>query len=125
MKNMKSTLLKMSRALPVAAALVLVTIGFGYGADSLDVPSITPLFEQPSESLNKKPGIPGRRGFIVRFGDGGIVVISDASKRLAPNARFYRKYNGTPVFLSEFQVGTYVGYTVDDRAEIDMMWIAE
>ena len=126
MKKMQSTFLKMNRVLLFTVAIVLVTIGAGYGAESIDVPSITPLFEQTDESL-KKPGIAGtRNGFIERIGeDGKIVVISDATKRLAAEARFYRKAHGTPISLSEFQLGTYVGYTVNDQAEIVMMWIAE
>jgi hypothetical protein len=124
MKNMISTLLKIRRSLPVATVLVLVTIGFGYGADSIDVPPITPLFEQQPDSLNRKPGIPGRKGFIERV-DHGLVVISDVTRRLASNARYYRQYKGVSIFLSEFQIGTYVGFVLNEQAEIDVMWIAE
>jgi hypothetical protein len=127
MKKRHPILSKMKRVLLFAAAIILVTIGSGYSAESIDVPSITPLFEHPDESLNRRPGIAGtRNGFIERIGeDGKIVVISDATKRLAAEARFYRKAHGTAISLSEFQVGTYVGYTVNDKAEIVMMWIAE
>ncbi len=127
MKNRLAIPLKVCRSLPVAVLVVLLAIGSGYGADSMDVPSITPLSEGSSDWLNKKPGIPGeRRGFIERVdSDKGIVVISDATKRLAPNARYTRRYNGTPIFLSEFQPGTYVGYIVNEKAEVATMWIAE
>jgi hypothetical protein len=125
MKRMQAILKKIRRGVFLTVAILLV-MGSAYGADSLNVPAITPLTEAQLDRLNKKPGIPGaRNGFVERFGDAGSVVISDTSKQLVPDARFYRGANGNPIFLSEIQVGTYVGYTMNDKAEIDLMWIAE
>jgi hypothetical protein len=115
-----------SVVLALATAIVVATAGGAYSAETLTVPSLTPLSEETVEAINRRPGIPGaRNGFIERFGDNRVVVISDATKRFAPDARFYRGANGTPIYLNEIQVGTWVGYTVNDQAEIDVMWIAE
>lgn len=126
MQRMEGILKKLHRGVFRAAVLLLVMAGSAYGADSLDVPSITPLTAAQLESLNKKPGIRGaRNGFVERFDDAGMVVISDASRQFAPDARFYRGARGTPISRHEIQVGTYVGYTLNDKAEINRMWIAE
>jgi hypothetical protein len=125
MKRMQAILKKIRRGVFLTVAILLV-MGSAYGADSLNVPAITPLTDAQLDRLNKKPGIPGaRNGFVERFGDARSVVISDTSKQLTPDAQFYRGANGTPIFLNEIQVGTYVGYTMNDKAEIDLMWIAE
>lgn len=125
MKRMQAILKKIRRGVFLTVAILLV-MGSAYGADSLNVPAITPLTDAQLDRLNKKPGIPGaRNGFVERFGDAGSVVISDTSKQLTPDAQFYRGANGNPIFLNEIQVGTYVGYTMNDKAEIDLMWIAE
>jgi hypothetical protein len=126
MKKMQAILKKIRRGVFLTVAILLVMAGSAYGADSLNVPTITPLTEGQLDRLNKKPGIPGaRNGFVERFGDAGSIVISDTSRQLTSDARFYRGANGNPIFLNEIQVGTYVGYTMNDKAEIDLMWIAE
>ena len=126
MKRMQAILKKIRSGVFLTVVILMVMAGSAYGADSFDVPAITPLTDAQLNTLKKKPGIPGaRNGFVERFGDAGIVVISDTTRQLTPDARFYRGANGTPIFRTEIQVGTYVGYTLNDKAEIDLMWIAE
>jgi len=128
MKNMKTGLPGICCVLSLAAVIFLAVPGNGYGAEGIDVPTITPLYENSPEAYRpplESEYIEGeRRGFVERIGE-GFLVISDTTKRLAQNVRFYRGAKGAPISLSEIQVGTYVGYTVNERAEIEVMWIAE
>ena len=126
MKNISTMLPQAGRLLVCTAIILMMTTTSGYGAEEISVPSITPLLESSGQTPNTRTGTGRvRNGFIERFGDNGIIIISDTRKRLAPDARFYQGSTGTPISLSEFQVGTYIGYTVNDQAEINVMWNAE
>jgi len=123
---MQFMLIRKSLILPYILAMLVIPLSSALAAESMTVPSITPLPENLPEMFNKRPGIPGMRvGFFNGIRDGGVIVINDSAWKLASDVRLYRKYGGSPVFLTEFQIGTHVGFTLNDNAQIDVMWIAE
>jgi len=125
-KKMKFTLIRKSLILPYILAMLVLPLSSAVAAESMTVPSITPLPENLPEMFNKRLGIPGMRvGFIKGFRNEGVVVINDSAWKIAPGVRLSRKYEGSPVFLTEFQVGMYVGFTLNDNAQVDVMWIIE
>jgi len=124
--KMQFMLIRKSLILPYILAMLMLPLSSAVAAESMTVPSITPLPEDLPEMFNKRPGIPGMRvGFIKGFRNEGVVVINDSAWKLASDVRLYRKYEGSPVFLTEFQIGTYVGFTLNDNAQVDVMWIIE
>lgn len=111
----------------LTGVLIALTGAPGWGAETVEILPITPLSEQgTTDLLMTKPGIPGARfGFIERV-SGEEIVISDVRFRLVSNqTRYYQRYNGVPASVSQFQVGTYVGYILGEGRDIQTIWIHE
>jgi len=66
--KMQFMLIRKSLILPYILAMLMLPLSSAVAAESMTVPSITPLPEDLPEMFNKRPGIPGMRvGFIKGF----------------------------------------------------------
>ncbi len=100
-------------------------LGAGAADDDPRIQSINPV---PDFTQNKilllspeeKAGI--REGVIERV-ESDFMVISDATRRLAPSVRYSSEFDGPGESPLQFKVGTLVGFRINEKREIYEMWL--
>ena len=61
---------------------------------------------------------------IESLSDGGIIVLGDTTFTIAADARFFGRDERTSIAFSTFQEGDWVEFSVNDRGEIDELWLS-
>ena len=54
----------------------------------------------------------------------GVVVLGDATFKIASDARFFAQDERTAISLSRFKEGDWVEFSVNSNGEIDEMWLS-
>jgi hypothetical protein len=56
--------------------------------------------------------------------DEGVVVLGDVTYTIAPDARFFAQDERSPISISAFNEGDWVGFSVNADGQIDEMWLS-
>lgn len=71
-------------------------------------------FAQRNQAATQIEAIPGD----------GVVVLGDATFKIASDARFFAQDERTAISLSRFKEGDWVEFSVNSNGEIDEMWLS-
>lgn len=104
------------------AILVMAILAWGIG-----VPQINPVHDlQAAETLTPsgKEMIIHGSGTITWIQEGEL-TINDTLLPISPSIEYFFQSNGLPAFPEEFQVGTFVGFRLNDKKEIIELWLLD
>jgi hypothetical protein len=95
-----------------------------------DLPEVLPINPVPSNTeptvlrQNSTGNFVFLQGLIERIEDQAM-VISDTTKRLSPSVKYRSKYEYIDASPLKFQVGSFVGFELNEKREIIEIWLIE
>jgi hypothetical protein len=104
------------------AILVMAILAWGIGVIQINpVPDL-----QAAETLTTsgKEFIIHGRGTLNWIQEGEL-IINDTLMPISPSVEYFSQSNGLPAFPVEFQVGTFVGFRLNEKKEVIELWLLD
>lgn len=108
-------------------AILTCVAGSGLAEEPISILPISPV---PEIRIDKSAGttfnideIKFAGGGLIERIDKDIMVIGDTMRQIAPEVTYHSGITGLAASRSEFRIGVYVGYQLNDKRQIISLWL--
>ena len=104
-------------------AILACVAGSGLAEESISILPINPVPEIRIDKSFNIDEIKFAGGGLIERIDKDIMVIGDTMRQIASDLTYHSGITGLAASRSEFRIGVYVGYQLNDKRQIVSLWL--